>query len=135
MNRLRSGGRHFVLHRHEFVFLWSWSVTVLTSLSLAVLRCIRHTHHSLSSSFFFFVSQPYMVCPSFSFRKFYVKRHYICAVASTIVSKATRSEYKKSLSPGSIHNRFDNVLLHRISTYNVLYVYIVCHFMETFSVA
>ena len=125
-----------MLHRHEFVFLRSWSVTVLSlslspasslSLSLFLSRCPCIAFDLLPPFLFLFSSfpDPYTPpsrytpsVPLFLLGKVYVKIHRVSPrsvrrVASAIVSKATRRhfEYKKALPPPrSIGNRFDNFL-------------------------
>lgn len=132
MNRLRSGGRHFVLHRHEFVFLGSWSVTaslsplflflflslvsalhstqpraLSLSLSLSFLPLSIHTYRSTDPSLFFFRKRP---CKNTSSS---LSLSLSLAASPSFfphfVSKPTRHfEYKKNLTPfRSIRHRFD----------------------------
>lgn len=130
MNRLRSGGRHFVLHRHEFVFLGSWSVTASLSplflfLFLSLVSALHSTQpRALSLSLFPSFHFPYThtdrpIHPSFSFGKGHVKIHRPLFLSLSLaspsssfphfVSKPTRHfEYKKNLTPfRSIRHRFD----------------------------
>lgn len=133
MNRLRSGGRHFVLHRHEFVFLGSWSViaslspplflflflslvsalhstqprALSLSLSLSFLPLSIHTYRSTDPSLFFFRKRP---CKNTSSS---LSLSLSLAASPSFfphfVSKPTRHfEYKKNLTPfRSIRHRFD----------------------------